>query len=425
MIDEKLIQVEQEILSMVMNDQDARLMINQISSKDFCHPLHQDIYEAFQKMTIQNMPIDDVTIFEYFRRNKKEKANEFSNYLIGLQTMFYDLSKFSVNAEIILDRSNNRKLKSIGEAILKGVYSLRTNSDIINQIQQGLDQIGESIKGVVRSRSEILKSINSRIDRVQKGEFEFVNLLGIFQLDKFLRIEPGYLITIAGQSNIGKSFACSQIAANIGTEKGVLLYSLEMLDEQYIRRIISAWCGSSASNIKAGKIDRTSKPFIDASEKYLNSRIHICDDSSISIMDMEMKALSIKREEGLDVIIIDHLGLINYGSGRQSDTEKTQELMPKLKAMAKKLEVVVVLVSQLKKDSYNTKLTLSSLKGSGSIIECSDVILGLYDHEESGRNIAILKNREGKKDVGIQVNLNIDRSRFEPYDSVYQTVSQN
>jgi replicative DNA helicase len=377
-------------------------------------------------MASQHMHIDMPITFSFLlKKYDSEKANRLTNCVTDLSLSNYSLSKFNTNAQIIRDHAKSQKLQKLGNKVVQNVLDHKSNADVIIEIQKGLDQIGENNREFVRSKSSILKAISNQIFKVQSGEFEFINLTGINRLDGFLKIEPGYLLTIGGESNVGKSFLCSQIAEHVGNDKGVLLYSLEMLDSSYIRRILSSSCGTSASNIKAGKIDPSSQSFMDASERYLNSRIDICDDASISLIDMEMKALSIKRKKGLDVVIIDHLGLINYGSGRKSDTERIQELMPKLKAMAKKLEVVLVLVSQLKKDSYGQDVSLSSLKGSSSIVECSDVILGLYDHHDSGKVIKIIKNREGARDNTIRLNLNIDRSRFEPYDPVYQNTTSN
>jgi len=112
MIDDKLLHIEQEVLSLLLNNEDARLLMDQIKPDQFHHPYHQTIYKASLDLFSQNLPIDYTTLNIEIKKNSNLDTNAVMTCLIGLDSC-YDLRKFEFNAQIIRDRSKNRRLRKL------------------------------------------------------------------------------------------------------------------------------------------------------------------------------------------------------------------------------------------------------------------------------------------------------------------------
>jgi replicative DNA helicase len=172
-------------------------------------------------------------------------------------------------------------------------------------------------------------------------------------------------------------------------------FSLEMSAEQLATRILSERTGVSSSSIRRGGITESDFDKIrDHAIEMQHLPFHVDDTGGLSIAQLMARARRLKRQKGLDLLIIDYIQLLS-GSGKRSDNrvQEITEITTSLKALAKELNVPIIALSQLSRqvESRDDKRPqLSDLRESGSIEQDADVVLFVYREEY------YLQNKEPK-----------------------------
>ena len=227
---------------------------------------------------------------------------------------------------------------------------------------------------------------------------------GLRDLDaKMGGLQPSDLIVLAGRPGMGKTSLATNIAYNIakayqaevqpdGTMKsingGVVgFFSCEMSAEQLATRIIAERTGISSSLIRRGGITEADFDKIrDYSIELQSLPFYVDETGGLSISQLTARARRLKRQKGLDLIVIDYIQLLQ-GSGKRGNDNRVQEvteITTNLKALAKELNVPVVALSQLSRQVENRddkRPQLSDLRESGSIEQDADVVMFVYREE--------------------------------------------
>ncbi|WP_432444432.1 replicative DNA helicase [Rhizobium leguminosarum] len=231
---------------------------------------------------------------------------------------------------------------------------------------------------------------------------------GIHSLDsKMGGLQRSDLIVLAGRPGMGKTSLATNIAYNIaasyesevqsdGSMKakngGVVgFYSLEMSSEQLATRIISEQTEVSSSKIRRGDInDADFEKLVACSRMMQKVPLYIDQTGGISIAQLSARARRLKRQRGLDVLVVDYIQLMT-GSGKSSDNrvQEITQITTGLKALGKELNVPIIALSQLSRqvESRDDKRPqLSDLRESGSIEQDADVVLFVFREEYYVKN---------------------------------------
>jgi replicative DNA helicase len=225
-------------------------------------------------------------------------------------------------------------------------------------------------------------------------------------------LQPSDLIILAGRPGMGKTSLATNIAFNIansyepaqqadGSYKaangGVVgFFSLEMSSEQLATRIISEQTEIPSSKIRRGEITEADfEKLVACSQIMQKLPLYIDQTGGISIAQLAARARRLKRQRGLDVLVIDYVQLMQGTSARAQQTrvQEITEITTGLKALAKELQTPIIALSQLSRQVENRddkRPQLSDLRESGSIEQDADVVLFVYREEY------YLKNKEPK-----------------------------
>jgi len=164
-------------------------------------------------------------------------------------------------------------------------------------------------------------------------------------------------------------------------------FSLEMSSEQLATRIIAEQSGVPSADIRRGKITESQfASIVDASKTMQRIPLYVDQTGGLSIAQLRARARRLKRQRGLDLLVIDYLQLLQ-GSSRRSSENRVQEITEittNLKALAKELAVPIVALSQLSRQVENRddkRPQLADLRESGSIEQDADVVLFVYREE--------------------------------------------
>jgi replicative DNA helicase len=243
--------------------------------------------------------------------------------------------------------------------------------------------------------------------------------------DRFNNFTAGFqnqdLIIIAARPSMGKTSFMMNIAEAISIPAAdglprppnerlysVGVFSLEMSKEQLHLRILSSDSGVPSHILRSGNFsDRNWTDLVEASRRVARGKIFIDDTPGIDVMEMRAKARRLKREAGLDIIMVDYLQLMAVKGKVESRNQEVSQISRGLKAIAKELNLPVISLSQLSRRpeqrTGDHRPQLADLRESGSIEQDADVVCFIYrdevynkDTEEKGiAEIIIGKQRNG------------------------------
>ena len=232
---------------------------------------------------------------------------------------------------------------------------------------------------------------------------------GLRDLDRMMGgLQKSDLLILAGRPGMGKSSLATNIGYNIAkvwrgevrpdghitsVDGGIVgLFSLEMSDEQVATRIIAERAGISSSRIRRGEIESHDFDRIaEAAREMQTVPFYIDETGGLAIAQLAARARRLKRQKGLDLLIIDYIQLLSGSSKRAAEgrVQEVSEITTGLKALAKELNVPIIALSQLSRavESRDDKRPqLSDLRESGSIEQDADVVLFVYREEYYLRN---------------------------------------
>ncbi len=203
------------------------------------------------------------------------------------------------------------------------------------------------------------------------------------------------LLVLAGRPSMGKTSLATNIAFSIagayrrevsheGREEtvdggGVGFFSLGMSAEQLAARILSEASEIPFERVRGGDMDEPEfRRFVEAAKRLEACPLYIDDTPALPIGQLAVRARRLKREHGLDALIVDYLQLVQASSVRDSRVNKVSEITQCLKAIAKELEIPVIALSQLSRQvesREDRRSLLSDLRESGSIEQDADVVM--------------------------------------------------
>jgi replicative DNA helicase len=198
--------------------------------------------------------------------------------------------------------------------------------------------------------------------------------------------------------------------ASIRHQQSVAIFSLEMSKEQLVQRLLSMDASIDQQRLRTGWIeDDEWERIITAMETLSQANLWIDDTAGISTMEMRSKARRLQAEQGIDLIIVDYLQLMQSSTGNKRNENRVQEISEisrNLKGLARELDVPVLALAQLSRavESRQSKVPqLSDLRESGSIEQDADIVMfiyrdDVYNPDSERKNIAdiiVAKHRNG------------------------------
>jgi len=234
-------------------------------------------------------------------------------------------------------------------------------------------------------------------------DLEWGILYGLPQIDAWTRgMHRGELIIIAGRPSVGKSSLAVQIAAKASMSAKVVFYSLEMKSSQIVRKAACSLTGLTPDTLMWDD---------EAQDKIKQMNLYVCDNLIQTVNAVYESALKLKESVGLDLVVIDYLQLLKTESRYQTREQEISEITRQLKLMARELDVPVLALSQLSRDSEKRggRPRLSDLRGSGSIEQDADVVILI--HKGKNTELILAKQRDGATGI-IEVDFQKNISRF-------------
>ena len=329
-----------------------------VTADHFFRPDHQVIFESIAALAGEAQPCDPVTVSEHLQRIGKLQEAGGLAYLGTLTRDTPGAANARAYAEIIKERALLRELISAGGEIAGSVWSEEGESarDLVEKAERRIFAIAEGSargKGYVSAR-QALPALIDQIDDLYNNPNKPRGLpTGFIDFDaKTGGLRGGDLLIVAGRPSMGKSTLAINMAEHAALKEGirasVAIFSLEMPAEQILTRMLSSVGSVNLGSIRSGKLSEDDWPRITGATKQLqDAKIFIDDTPALTPTELRARSRRIKREHGLDLIVVDYLQLMTVPGTKENRATEISEISRGLKALAKEINCPVIALSQL------------------------------------------------------------------------------
>lgn len=411
------VEAEQALLGAVLVNNEAFYRVSDfLQPEHFYEPIHRQIYEVIGKIIRAGKTATPITAKTYLPENLVADVT-MPQYLARLAAEATTVLNAADYGQSIYDLAIRRHLIQIGEEMVQTAYDSDVEATANKQIEEAeksLFDLAEKgrydggFQSFSQALTEAIKMAGEAYGR--DGTLSGMST-GLHDLDRQMGgLQRSDLIIIAGRPGMAKTSLATNIAfhaaktwrgevqpdGHMKTVDGgrVGFFSLEMSSEQLATRILASEAEISSADIRRGNIHESQfGKLVDTSNLMSQVPLFIDDSGGLAVGQLAARARRLKRQKGLDLLIVDYLQLLS-GSSKKANENRVQELTEittTLKALAKELEVPVIALSQLSRqvESRDDKRPqLSDLRESGSIEQDADVVLFIY------RDEYYLKNKE-------------------------------
>ena len=414
------IEAEQALLGAILVNNDAFYRVSDfLKPGHFYEPLHRRIFEIAAELIRMGKVATPITLKTFLPADEKVGDMTVAQYIVRLAVEAVTVVNATDYGRAIYDLATRRALITVGEDMVNIAYDAPVDmspSEQIEDAERRLFELAETGRydGGFESFTDAVKTAVDMANAAYMRDGHLSGLAtGMRDLDRRMGgLQSSDLIVLAGRPGMGKTSLATNIAFNIaemyvpaqqadGSFKaangGVVgFFSLEMSSEQLATRIISEQTEISSSKIRRGEISEMDfEKLVACSQTMQKIPLFIDQTGGISIAQLSARARRLKRQRGLDLIVIDYIQLMQGSSARasQNRVQEITEITTGLKALAKELAVPIIALSQLSRQvesREDKRPQLSDLRESGSIEQDADVVMFVYREEY------YLKNREPK-----------------------------
>jgi replicative DNA helicase len=352
------IEAEQSVLGGLMLDAAAWDQIaDRVIAEDFYRNDHRLIFEAAAVLIERSQPCDAVTLSGHLESLGLLEQVGGLSYLGSLARDTPTTANIRAYADIVRERSVLRQLITAGNQIVSTALDPegREAREVVDEAERAVFEIAErGSRGKVgfRTVKSILPDVVNRIDELYHSDGSMTGIsTGFKKIDEMTSgLQPGDLIIIAGRPSMGKTTLAVNIAENaaLGSNKSAAIFSMEMSAESLTLRMISSLGRINQSNLRSGRLEEQDWPRIDSAMTQLgNAKIFIDETPALTPTEIRARARRLKRERGLDLIVVDYLQLMQVAGTKENRATEISEISRSLKALAKELKVPVIALSQL------------------------------------------------------------------------------
>lgn len=409
------VESEQSILGSILLDKDAIITVAEtITPSDFYKDAHRVIYESMMALNNKNEPIDMVTLTDELR--KKGYLDDIGGvtYLTSLSTIVPTTSNVKYYADIVKEKSVLRQLiKASNDIINLGYGSGESAENVLDFAEKKIFDISqERTNDDFKPINQVLMDTYDMIESIYSNKSDVTGVTtGFKDLNKKINgLQRTDLILVAARPAMGKTAFALNLVQNaaIKGNASVAVFSLEMSKEQLAQRMIAAQSNVELKKMKTGTLNDADWPrIISAMAVMSDAKIFIDDTPGIKINELRSKCRKLKMEQGLDLVMIDYLQLMESDSKNESRQQEISKISRSLKILAKELDCPVVALSQLSRapeQRADHRPVLSDLRESGAIEQDADIVMFLYRdeyyHSDSEKKdlaeVIIAKNRHGE-----------------------------
>jgi replicative DNA helicase len=385
---------EQALLSCILSNNAAYENVRElVAAGDFYHGVLGRLFQAMASTIDKGMRADSITLRHIFQNDEDFKAAGGANYLAMLAGSYVSIINARDYAGTIAELAMRRRLlrvsADIQQVALSSAAPPEGEAPLLAQAEALVYEIGDKKQTTAAmGMAPLFKETLAAIELAHKNQGKMVGVpSGIKALDKKLGgFMPGDFIILAGRPSMGKTVMGLSLARN-GASNGykTLFHSLEMGRQKIMQRLLARETGIATKRQRMGQLNaREFDLLFEAQEKIEALPLWVDETGGLTVPQLRARALRHKRRFGLDLVVVDYLGLMSPARPRPNPEAEVREISNGLKALAKELSVPLIALAQLNREVEkrdDKRPQMSDLRDSGSLEQDADVVILLYRHE--------------------------------------------
>jgi len=412
-------QTERAVLGGLFIDPSSTdIVFNILKPEDFFNIKHRIIYEAIIHLVEEGKELDPLVLINYL--DTKGKLAE-----IGGKSYIGLIGNDAAPPNIIETLAQQLKEKSVARNLILIAKNIIQKSKKIRDINQLIEEAETEIFKLNEERTtthyyelrDVIKHTLKIINELSKKDTLITGIpSGFYEIDRLTTgFHPGDFIIIAARPAMGKTSFALSILHNVSIidNRPAAFFSLEMSKEQIAMRLLSLETGIKLKDIRAGFLSpQKLEKLTETAMEIAKAPLYIDDTASISILDLRAKARRLKREKDIQLIVVDYLQLMRSHRRTENRQQEVAEISRGLKALAKELNIPVISLAQLSRQTEmraDKRPQLADLRESGSIEQDADLVMFIHrpeyykknptPEEEGLAEIIIAKQRNGPTDI--------------------------
>lgn len=387
------VEAEESVLgAILLNPESINEVIEFLTPDDFFIVRNGWVYAALLRLHQRGEGIDNITLAEELRQHNQLDEVGGVVYI----THLINNTPSSIYTEEygrIVERASIRR--QMLEVARKFAQLAHKPAD---QIDDVIDEAESIFFGMVgnKSASTIVKMDQATSDYYDQMELLYSGALdgyglptGLDEVDGILGgLKKQNLVVTAGRPGMGKTALALSIALHVALKhnKHVAIFSLEMGIQELVARFMNMHTGIGARKLETGALeDHEWGLFVEGTDRLSPLPIFLDAPAGLTPLDLRAKCRRLNNEHGLDLVIIDYIGLMSDGMGIQNPNNQISYITRQLKQLARELDVPVLALSQLNRkceEREDKRPRLSDLRDSGSVEQDADIVMFVYRDEE-------------------------------------------
>jgi len=301
-------------------------------------------------------------------------------------------------AQIILDKAMLRSLILTAEEIAsKGFKQEEELDEVLDYAEKLIMQVTRNRRATdFRNPKEIINEVMDTISKMSSNKTNITGMKTSFKaLDNVTNgLQKGDLIILAARPSMGKTAFALNLGLQVArhNQEPVAIFSLEMPAEQLIMRMLSANAAIAGNQLRSGYLNGSEwNKLNEAANDLRMLPIYIDDSPGMKVAEIFSKCRKLKAEQGLGMVIIDYIQLINASSSKNNENrqQEVSEISRALKGLAREMKIPVIALSQLSRlveRREDKRPMLSDLRESGALEQDADIVMFLYRDEYYQKN---------------------------------------
>lgn len=399
---------------------------------DFFKGAHQIIFRSITGLHEKGEGIDILTLTgELQSRGELEKAGG-AAYIASLTSRVPTTANVGYYAKQVQESSIRRLLMNAAHKMISDAHDeSRETRAIIEDAEKSIFDLNDNqSRGELKPSREVIQKTIESIEKRYHTKEAFTGIpSGFDDLDNLTSgFQPSEMTIIGARPSIGKTALALSMATNIAVKHRIPcgFFTLEMSDVSLMMRVVSAESKINSNSLRTGLLKPADfNKLTEAAGRIYESPLILQDTPNIPLLDLRSLARKMVTKHGAKIIFVDYIGLITPEDTSQPRHEQISSISRSLKALARELDVPVVALSQVGRQSEGKAPSLADLRESGALEQDADVVLFLHrdrildrdedPHENSSvvkTELIVAKQRNGPTDT-VEVAFIPHFTRFE------------
>ncbi len=413
------LEAEMSVLGAMLLEKDViPRVIEKLDAESFYHNGHRLLFDAVVSLADSGTPVDMVTLTEALRREGKLEKTGGAAYLSSLFEILPTTAHLDSYLDIVREKALLRALGNAATDIVASCHRPQALAEqVLDEAEKRIFELTQRrLKSTVVPISVLVHRAMEQVESLQRSAGMLTGVsTGFRDLDSMTcGLQKSDLVVLAARPSMGKTALALNIAehAAISHKVPVAIFSLEMAREQLVMRLLCSHAGVNAQSVRQGFLSQQGiEKLVHGCGSLSEAPLYIDDSPGMSNLEIRAKARILKAKHDIGLVIIDYLQLMHVSGNRpDSRQQEVSDISRSLKALARELEVPVLVLSQLNREAENRRdhrPMLSDLRESGAIEQDADVVLllmrpaaypDLIESRPEDRNLAYInlaKQRNG------------------------------